>query len=75
MSYLQPMEPVESKHYLAKTRLSLDNYPTLETFDMPDKELKRELEEVREDLGKFQNILWAHRKYSVLICLQGIRRP
>lgn len=72
MFYLQPMEPIESSRYLAKTGLILNDYATVETFDKSDKELKKELEEVREDLGKFQNILWAHRKYSVLICLQGM---
>ena len=66
------MEPIESTRYLAKSRLKLSNYSTIETFNKTDKDLKVELEEIREDLGKFQNILWAHRKYAVLICLQGM---
>jgi len=72
MSYLQPMEPIKSNFYRAEPGVKLNKIPTLQTFDKSDKELKKTLENVREDLGKFQNILWAHRKYAVLICLQGM---
>ncbi len=72
MSYLQPMKRIESTHFRANPTLKLNDVPTLKTLDQSDKELKKELEKIREDLGEFQNILWAHRKYSVLICLQGM---
>ncbi|WP_430409494.1 PPK2 family polyphosphate kinase [Kordia sp.] len=36
------------------------------------KEIKKELEDVREDLGKLQDTLYAHGKYAVLVCLQGM---
>lgn len=72
MSYLQPMKRIESTHYRAHSAINLNDIPTLQTLDKSDKKLKKELEKIRENLGEFQNILWAHRKYSVLICLQGM---
>lgn len=53
-------------------RVDLANRKTHENFGLNDKELKKELEEVREKLGDFQDTLYAHGKYSVLICLQGM---
>ena len=43
-------------------------------FDLGEskKEIKKELEDVREDLGKLQDTLYAHGKYGVLVCLQGM---
>ena len=66
------MKRIESTHYLAHSAVNLSDFPTLQTLDKSDKKLKKELEKTREDLGEFQNTLWAHRKYSVLICLQGM---
>jgi PPK2 family polyphosphate:nucleotide phosphotransferase len=34
--------------------------------------MEKELEKVREKLGKLQDTLYAHGKYSVLVCLQGM---
>ncbi len=36
------------------------------------KELKKALENVRKTLGAFQDVLYAHGQYGVLICLQGM---
>lgn len=35
-------------------------------------DFESELEKVRVKLGKFQDVMYAHNKYSVLICLQGM---
>ena len=66
------MERIKSTDYLAHPASKLSDFPTHQSLDKSDKKLKKELEKIREDLGEFQNILWAHRKYSVLICLQGM---
>lgn len=34
--------------------------------------LEEELQELREELSEFQDKMYAHNKYSVLICLQGM---
>ncbi len=66
------MKEVEIDKYLADAKLRLSDRDTFEDYLISDKELKDELEEIREDLGKFQNTLYAHGKYAVLICLQGM---
>ena len=45
---------------------------TLEDFGKSDKQLKKDLEKLRKELGEFQDTLYAHGKYGVLICLQGM---
>jgi len=47
---------------------------TSTTFDLSvsKKEVKKTLEDIREDLGKLQDVMYAHGKYSVLVCLQGM---
>lgn len=47
---------------------------TTTTFDLGEskKEIKKELEELREDLGKLQDTMYAHGKYGVLVCIQGM---
>lgn len=44
------------------------------TFDLGEskKEIKKELEDVREKLGELQDTMYAHGKYGVLVCLQGM---
>lgn len=49
----------------------LSDYPTRVDLESSDKQMKRDLETVREELGDFQDTLYAHDKYSVLICIQG----
>jgi PPK2 family polyphosphate:nucleotide phosphotransferase len=43
-------------------------------FDLGEskKNIKKELEKVREKLGKLQDTMYAHGKYGVLVCLQGM---
>lgn len=36
------------------------------------KKADKKLNDVREDLGKLQDIMYAHDKYAVLVCLQGM---
>ena len=58
--------------YLAQPGLKLSEHATFEDLGSTQKELKKELREIRKDLGDFQNTLYAHGKYAVLICLQGM---
>ncbi|MGP1990771.1 PPK2 family polyphosphate kinase [Zobellia laminariae] len=52
--------------------IKLSKCATQEDFGVSDKKLKKDLESIREELGDFQDTLYAHSKYSVLICLQGM---
>lgn len=66
------MKNTDISFYEANASLKLDKVATLENFGMTDKELKKSLEKIRKALGVFQDTLYAHGKYSVLVCLQGM---
>jgi PPK2 family polyphosphate:nucleotide phosphotransferase len=66
------MEEINVDSYRAHGLTELSNISTLENFGKSGKELKKELEYVSKDLADFQNTLYAHGKYGVLICLQGM---
>jgi PPK2 family polyphosphate:nucleotide phosphotransferase len=55
-------------NYKVTSSISLKNSETKVVIDDAEKELKQ----VRKKLGKLQNTLYAHGKYAVLICLQGM---
>lgn len=44
------------------------------TYDLEasKKKIEKELRKVSEDLGELQNTMYAHGKYSVLMCIQGM---
>jgi PPK2 family polyphosphate:nucleotide phosphotransferase len=66
------MKNIDIISYRVDTRICLKEQPTYEDLDASEKKLKKRLEKVRVLLGKFQDVLYAHDKYSVLICLQGM---
>lgn len=66
------MKKVDTKSYKVTSPIILSNLETSGNLKASDKKLNKALEEIREDLGEFQDILYAHGKYSVLICLQGM---
>ncbi len=66
------MNNIDFTSFKADTGLKLGKIPTFENFGATDKELKQELAKVRRELGEFQDTLYAHGKYSVLVCLQGM---
>lgn len=65
------MNKVDIASYKVTKAIKLSDFTTAQDLNASDKELKKNLENVREDLGEFQDKLYAHGKYSVLICLQG----
>ncbi len=65
------MNKVDIASYKVTKDIKLSDCTTSQDLNASDKELKKNLETIREDLGKFQDKLYAHGKYSVLICLQG----
>jgi PPK2 family polyphosphate:nucleotide phosphotransferase len=66
------MKNIDIGEYKIVSDLKLANQNTSENLDSTDKELRKKLEKLREDLGDFQNKLYAHGKYAVLICFQGM---
>ena len=66
------MKEIEIDFYRVKNQISLRSCTTYENFGEDDGELKKQLEKIRRALGEFQDTLYAHGKYGVLVCLQGM---
>lgn len=66
------MKKIKTSHYKVTGQIKLSEYTSNEDLNATEDELEQELEEVREKLGKFQDKMYAHGKYGVLICLQGM---
>ena len=57
--------------YKVTDSVTLNSVPSLDTTES-DKKLEKELKTVRKTLGKLQDTIYAHGKYGVLVCLQGM---
>ena len=66
------MDYINSSAYTIKKPMKISEVSTREDFGLSDKQLKKDLKITRRALGEFQDMLYAHGKYSVLICLQGM---
>ena len=66
------MEKIDLDKYCVKQDIKLSELSTFEDFSMNDDDLKQELSSVSKKLSDFQNILYAHNKYAILICIQGM---
>nr|WP_321411529.1 PPK2 family polyphosphate kinase [uncultured Allomuricauda sp.] len=66
------MKEINTEDYRVSGTVKLSEIDTYEDFNESDKKLKKELKNIRKDLGDFQDTLYAHGKYGVLVCLQGI---
>jgi PPK2 family polyphosphate:nucleotide phosphotransferase len=57
-----------------KVKGDIDLQKTSTSFDLgkQNKKIEKHLEKTRDELGKWQDILYAHGKYSVLVCFQGM---
>ncbi|WP_299606605.1 PPK2 family polyphosphate kinase [uncultured Aquimarina sp.] len=66
------MNTINHEDFKVSQSIELSNVPT--TFDLgaDKKKIEKELEEVRKKLGDFQDTIYAHDKYAILICLQGM---
>ncbi|MEG3658261.1 PPK2 family polyphosphate kinase [Arenibacter palladensis] len=66
------MKNIETGTFKVDSKIKLSDLNTREDLESSDKKLRKALESVRIELGEFQDTLYAHAKYSVLICLQGM---
>ena len=66
------MDKIKVDNYSTNKNFKVSDYETFEDFGKSDKELKKELSKIRRELGEFQDIIYAHGKYSILVCLQGM---
>jgi len=66
------MNSVEISQFKVQKETKLSNLETNISLNATEKELKKKLSKIRRALGEFQDTLYAHNKYGVLICLQGM---
>lgn len=52
--------------------ISLSKLPTELKIDANDDEKEKALDKIQVKLSEWQDVMYAHNKYSVLICLQGM---
>ena len=52
--------------------IPINQLKTSYDLGVPRKKIERELRKTREALGKLQDTMYAHGKYAVLVCLQGM---
>lgn len=63
------MKDINIDDFKVKDKISLNERAT---FIKSDDDFEKKLEKVRGKLSEFQDIMYAHNRYSVLICLQGM---
>jgi PPK2 family polyphosphate:nucleotide phosphotransferase len=66
------MNDIVANNYKVDKHFDLLKRSTHEDFGLAEKALKKRLKKIRKDLGEFQDTLYAHGKYGVLICIQGM---
>jgi len=66
------MDYIKTEEYRATNSTKIASVATYKDFGLSDKQLKKDLKKTRRTLGDFQDTLYAHNKYSVLVCLQGM---
>ena len=66
------MKKIDIDTFRVEEDINLKGTATFEDFNTDDDDLKKELEKIRRELGEFQDTMYAHGKYSVLVCLQGM---
>jgi len=66
------MQNVNTDKYRVKQAVALSTVNTYDDLGASEKQLKKQLKKIRKDLGEFQDTMYAHAKYGVLVCLQGM---
>lgn len=66
------MKKPQLSRYRVTSEIDLSEFPCSVDLQAEKKELKNELKKTREEMGDWQDTLYAHGRYSVLICLQGM---
>ncbi|WP_437917819.1 PPK2 family polyphosphate kinase [Sphingobacterium sp. LRF_L2] len=61
-----------SKKLKASRGFQLEKFPTDVTNEIGIEFAKVELKKIRKKIAKLQDIMYAHNRYNVLICLQGM---
>ncbi len=66
------MKKISINDFEVTSEVNLKNKATAFDLNESKKKVEKELEDVREKLGELQDTIYAHGKYAVLICIQGM---
>ncbi|TJY36425.1 PPK2 family polyphosphate kinase [Pontimicrobium aquaticum] len=66
------MNAIDINKFKVSSDISLSKTPTTYNLGESSKAIQKELKKVRKKLGKLQDTMYAHGKYAVLICIQGM---
>ena len=66
------MKSIAPEEFKVTSQISLKDKKSTFNLGVDDATIKNELKHVRKKLGKLQDTMYAHNKYSVLVCLQGM---
>jgi PPK2 family polyphosphate:nucleotide phosphotransferase len=66
------MKSIDPKDFKVTEKIKLNKLPTLLNVDATDDEKDEKLDKVQKKLSDLQDVMYAHNKYAVLICLQGM---
>ncbi len=66
------MKNISPKDFIVSSSINLKENTTTYDLDTSEKKIEKELKSVRKKLGKLQDTMYAHGKYAVLVCLQGM---
>jgi len=66
------MRDIKIADFKVTEKIQLQNIPTALDLGADKNFIEDELESVREKLGDFQNTIYAHGKYAILVCIQGM---
>jgi PPK2 family polyphosphate:nucleotide phosphotransferase len=66
------MKTINVNQFKVTEKIQLKQRSTTFDLEVGKKKVEKELETVREKLGDFQNTIYAHGKYAVLVCIQGM---
>lgn len=66
------MKNIKPEQFRVESEISLANTPTFLDIETSEKKKEKLLQKTREKLSKLQDKLYAHNRYGVLICLQGM---
>ncbi|WP_434035299.1 PPK2 family polyphosphate kinase [Formosa sp. 4Alg 33] len=66
------MKDIHLKDFKIDSKIDIKNLKTKVDLDASEKKIEKQLEKIRVKLGEWQNTMYAHGKYSVLVCFQGM---
>ena len=69
---MNTMKEINISEFKITQAIQLNNLSATYDLGASEEKIEKELEEVREKLGKLQDTMYAHGKYAVLVCLQGM---